>query len=60
MGPVLVHVATIDADVPGQAFAWARDGTRTIFAIDRQTRVVKILDVPEIAVAPNAEALRFR
>jgi hypothetical protein len=60
MGPVLLHLATIDAEVPGQAFAWAKDGTRTIFAIDRQKRFVKVLEVPEIAVAPSAGALPFR
>jgi hypothetical protein len=52
-GPRLVHVATIGIDAPGQAFAWADDGSRTIHAIDRKRGKVLAIEVP--AVPPSGE-----
>jgi hypothetical protein len=60
MGPTLIHLATIDLDAEGQAFAWAQDGTRTIFAIDRKNRRVLTIEIPPVDAAGVADALRFR
>jgi hypothetical protein len=60
MGPVLVHVATIDLDAEGQAFSWAQDGTRTVYAIDRRQRLVRAIEVPEITLDTPASARPFR
>jgi hypothetical protein len=59
MGPALVHVATIDVEAEGQAFSWAQDGSRMLYAIDRRTHRVLVIDVLPIAAAP-AVARRFR
>jgi hypothetical protein len=48
MGPAMIHVATIDLEAEGQAFSWAQDGTRTIYAIDRRKRLVKVIAIPEV------------
>lgn len=53
MGPALVHLATIDLEAEGQAFSWAQDGTRTIYAIDRRKRQVKVIEVPPV-IPPDA------
>ena len=59
MGPVLEHVATIEVDAAGQAFAWDRSSERTLFAINRPTGVVRVFEMPEIELNnPNAEAFR--
>ena len=29
MGPTMIHLATIDLEAEGQAFAWAQDGSRS-------------------------------
>lgn len=58
-GPELVHVATIDIDAAGQAFAFAPGEGRRIFAIDRPTATVRVFALPD--VAPLLEgAARFR
>ena len=51
MGPSLMHVATIDLEAEGQAFAWAQDGSRTIFAIDRRKGLVRTIEIPRIVPA---------
>jgi hypothetical protein len=59
MGPTLIHVATIEVEAAGQAFAWSQDGTRTIFAIDRAKHLVRRIEVPPIHVkAPTARSFR--
>lgn len=58
MGPVLIHIATIDLEAEGQAFSWAQDGTRNIFAIDRRKGLVRAIAIPP--VSPSANALTFR
>lgn len=59
MGPSLIHVATIDLDAEGQAFAWAQDGSRTIFAIDRRKGLVKRIEIPLVTLSDPASALPF-
>jgi hypothetical protein len=43
-GPYLLHLATIGMEAHGQAFSWAGDGSRDVFAADRgeQNRVLQI------------------
>jgi hypothetical protein len=60
MGPTLIHLATIDLEAEGQAFAWAQDGSRTIFAIDRKNRRVLTIEIPPVNAAAVRDALRFR
>ena len=60
MGPTMIHVATIDLEAEGQAFAWAQDGSRTIFTIDRRKGLVRTIEVPAIVPADAAVSLRFR
>jgi hypothetical protein len=59
MGPVLLHLATIEIDVAGQAFAWDKSAVRTIYAINRPTGSVRVFSIPEIALT-NPDARRFR
>lgn len=60
MGPTLVHLATIDLEAEGQAFAWAPGGQRTVYAIDRRKHLVRAIAVP--ALPPDLPPLvrRFR
>jgi len=60
MGPTLVHVATIDLEAEGQAFSWARDGSRTVFTIDRRKGLVRTIELPAVAPADPAVSLTFR
>jgi len=60
MGPTLIHIATIDLEVEGQAFSWAHDGTRTVFAIDRRKSLVRTIEIPPVTPVDTATALRFR
>jgi hypothetical protein len=59
MGPELIHLATIALEVEGQAFAWAQDGTRTVFTIDRRKGLVRTIDIPVVtAGTPGAAPFR--
>ena len=58
MGPVLIHVATIDLEAEGQALSWAQDGTRTIYAIDRRKRLVRAIAIPDVSRPENAPTFR--
>lgn len=60
MGPTLIHIATIDLEVQGQAFSWARDGTRTIFAIDRSKLLVRTIEIPPVTPTDASAVVRFR
>jgi hypothetical protein len=60
MGPALIHVATIELEAEGQAFAWAQDGSRTVLTIDRRKGLVRTIDVPAVVPADAAVSLRFR
>lgn len=60
MGPTLIHLATIALEAEGQAFAWAQDGSRTVFTIDRRRRQVRTIALPEVTAADPGVSLRFR
>ncbi len=57
IGPTLIHIATIDLEAEGQAFAWAQDGTRTIFAT--QKGLVRRIEIPTVTPSDPASALPF-
>ena len=57
MGPVLTHLATIAIESEGQAFSWASTG-RVVFTIDRGRRLVRMIELPPVVGAANAQ--RFR
>ena len=59
MGPTLIHIATIDLEVEGQAFSWAAGGARTVFAIDRRKSLVRTIAIPPVT-STDVNALRFR
>ena len=59
MGPALIHIATIDLEVEGQAFSWAADGTRTVFTIDRRKSLVRTIAIPPVT-STDVNAQRFR
>ncbi len=50
MGPYLLHIATIAIDAHGQAFSWADDGSRDIFAVNRSAgnNTVLQIRIPEV------------
>lgn len=59
MGPKLVHLATIDAELEGQAFSWDFTAERTVYAIDRRNGLVRSITMPEIDMShPNASLFR--
>jgi hypothetical protein len=60
MGPVLVHIATVALEAEGQAFTWARDGSRTVFTIDRRKALVRRIEIPAVAGVDAAVAVPFR
>ncbi len=60
MGPTLIHLATIDLEAEGQAFAWAQDGSRTIFAIDRRKGLVRRIEIPPLKQVDRRAALPLR
>jgi hypothetical protein len=59
MGPVLTHIATIAIEAEGQAFSWAKNGQRVIYAIDRDKHQVRTIEVPAIVVK-DTSVRRFR
>jgi hypothetical protein len=59
MGPSLVHIATIDLEAEGQAFSWAQDGSRTVYAIDRKKGLVRAIVLPAVT-GGSPDALKFR
>ena len=60
MGPTLVHVATIAVEAEGQAFAWAQDGSRSVFTIDRGKRLVRHIELPPVTAPEARIAVPFR
>ncbi|MEZ5938427.1 MAG: hypothetical protein R3C52_09415 [Hyphomonadaceae bacterium] len=58
MGPKLIHIATIDIDVAGQAFSWDRSAPRTVYAINRPTGTVRVFTIPDVATS-DADAHPF-
>jgi hypothetical protein len=60
MGPVMLHVATINVDAAGQAFSWDRSSSaRELYAINRPTGTVRVFSVPEVSLAGHPDARRF-
>lgn len=51
-GPVMEHIATIAAPLDGQAWAWDRSESRTLYGISRKKGEVVIMTVPEIVSKP--------
>jgi hypothetical protein len=58
MGPTLIHIATIDIEAEGQAFAFAEG--HTIFAIDRRNGAVRQISLPAIDVSVFSDGRAFR
>ena len=52
----MIHVATITLEAEGQAFDFAADGSRTIFAIDRRQGKVRTIALPDVPL--NDPAMR--
>ena len=58
MGPKLVHIATIDIDVEGQAFAWDKSSDdRIVYGISRPNRQVRGFAVPEVHLPQGLKPL---
>jgi hypothetical protein len=58
MGPVLLHLATIELEAAGQAFVFDRSAPRTIYAIDRPSGTVRRFLLPEVQM-DHPDARRF-
>lgn len=58
MGPTLLHVATIELEAEGQAFAFDPEDERVIWAISRPNREVRAIRLPEIELT-DPDARRF-
>ncbi|MEL7393565.1 MAG: hypothetical protein AAFN06_13080 [Pseudomonadota bacterium] len=59
MGPKLVHLATLDIALEGQAFSWDLNLPRTIYGINRRDGLLIEVEIPEIPMHhPNAIPLR--
>ena len=56
----LVTPPAIDLDAEGQAFSWAQDGSRTLFAVDRRMGRVRMIDIPIVVPADAEVSLGFR
>ncbi len=55
MGPKLIHIATINIDVEGQAFAWDKSSdSRIVYGISRQNREVRGFTLPEVEIPVGA------
>jgi len=59
MGPTLLHVATIDIDAEGQAFAFDPLDPRKLWAISRPSGEVRSFRLPDVPLE-QAHARRFR
>ncbi len=59
MGPTLLHVATIDIDAEGQAFAFDPLDARKLWAISRPSGEVRSFRLPDVPLE-QAHARRFR
>ncbi|RKR03695.1 hypothetical protein [Maricaulis maris] len=58
MGPALLHVATIELEAEGQAFAFDPADDRVIWAISRPNREVRAIRLPEVSLT-DPDARRF-
>ncbi|MEQ8315250.1 MAG: hypothetical protein RL839_07295 [Gammaproteobacteria bacterium] len=58
MGPKLVHIATIEINIEGQAFSWDRSSPdRVIYGISRPNREVRAFRLPEVALPQGLSSL---
>lgn len=60
MGPTLIHIATIAVEAEGQAFAFAPDGSRRVYAVSREGGKVIAIDLPEVDASGFKDARAFR
>ncbi|MCU0227874.1 MAG: hypothetical protein MUF01_09575 [Bryobacterales bacterium] len=59
LGPVMLHLATIDIAAEGQALVWDRTAPgRRVYAISRPKGVIRAFDVPEVTL-DHPDARRF-
>lgn len=59
LGPVLLHLATIEIAAEGQALAWDRTVPgRRLYAISRPNGVIRAFDIPEVQIT-HPDARRF-
>ncbi|BEV10352.1 hypothetical protein ATDW_08480 [Asticcacaulis sp. DW145] len=59
LGPVLIHLATIDIAAEGQAFVWDKTVKgRRLYAISRPKGVIRAFDIPEVRL-DHPDARRF-
>jgi len=58
MGPKLIHIATVEIDVEGQAFGWDLSADeRVIYGISRPNRQVRAFRIPPVAVPSGVRRL---
>ena len=50
MGPKLIHVATISADVEGQAIVWEDSAERVLISFSRYSREIRAFQIPPVPV----------
>jgi len=60
MGPKLIHIATINIDAEGQAFAFDKSEVRTVYAISRRNGQVRAFQLPEIPQEALTEGVSER
>lgn len=54
MGPKLIHIATIEIDIEGQAFNWDKSADRaTVYGISRPNSEVRAFELPEFSIPAN-------
>ncbi|WOI53936.1 hypothetical protein [Parvularcula sp. LCG005] len=59
MGPVLIHIATIEVEAEGQAFSFDPADPTQVFVIDRRMGKVRLLQLPPVP-DHHSEAVPFR
>jgi hypothetical protein len=58
LGPKLTHIATIDIDIEGQAFAFDKSvNDPIVYGISRPNREVRAFRLPEVAIPENVRPL---
>ena len=58
MGPKLEHIAIIDIDIEGQAFAWDKSSTdRIVYGISRPNREVRAFRLPSVSLPADVKPL---
>jgi hypothetical protein len=58
LGPKLIHIATIDINIEGQAFAFDKSIDKpVVYGISRPNREVRAFKLPEVPIPDNAKPL---